>query len=72
MRGRFLTWRLGNPAVIGKVNRRIVLTLPASRPHLMPEEGAHRDEESNAHNERGRQYRQVLQHGCTPSCLRLL
>jgi hypothetical protein len=32
----------------------------------MPEEGAHRDQESNAYNERRGQNRQVLQHGFAP------
>lgn len=82
MTGCFGSRGAGNHAVIGKVNRRIVPVPPASRRHLMPDEGNHRYQETSAHNQRRHQDSQVLQHarplpgqclrggGCLPALVR--
>ncbi len=64
MHGCFGDRGSGNPAVIGKINRRIVRLAPPPRRHLMPDEDDHRHQETSADNQRRHQYRQVLQHAC--------
>jgi hypothetical protein len=64
MHGGFGDRGPGNPAVIGKIIRRIVRRMPPPWRHLMPDEDDHRHQETSADNERRHQYGQVLQHAC--------
>ena len=51
-----------NRAVTGNIVRLILIATPARCAHLMPQEGADRDDECGAHQKRGRQHRQILEH----------
>ena len=61
-RSRFLALRTRNHAVRRNTIRPILVTSPAPGTHLLPEEGAHADEECNAHNEGRHQHTQVPDH----------
>lgn len=66
---RILVSRLRNPAVIRNIKRHLIFPVLAARAHLVPQEGADRDQESCAYNERGRQYSQIVQQGAPlPIC----